>query len=77
MMSGILFVLLGVTVASAGTLRLTLDGRPAFVDWDPDNHEIRLDATAVKQGRHVLKGTLSDFLGNSATLPPRTFVLSR
>jgi len=58
---------------SAGTIRLTLDGAPAFVDWDPDNQEVRLDVTSVKPGKHTLKGSLSDFLGNGAALPPRTF----
>jgi hypothetical protein len=59
---------------SAGTLRLKLDGAPAYVDWDPDQKEIRLDVTGIRPGKHTLTGTLGDYLGNSAQLPPRTFL---
>jgi len=59
----------------ARTLRLTLDGQPVYPDWDMDTRTIRLDLRGVARGRHVLAGSISDFAGNGAELPPRTFVL--
>ena len=59
----------------ARTLRLTLDGKAVYPDWDMDTRTIRLDLRGVARGRHVLSGTISDFAGNRAELPPRAFVL--
>ncbi len=59
------------------TLRLALDGRTAFADWDPDTGQVRIDLSGLKAGRHTLSGTCSDFAGNEARLPARTFTLHR
>ncbi|MGC8724051.1 MAG: M23 family metallopeptidase [Acidobacteriota bacterium] len=59
----------------ARTLRLTLDGKAVYPDWDMDTRTIRLDLRGVARGRHVLAGSISDFAGNRAELPPRSFVL--
>lgn len=59
----------------ARTLRLTLDGKAVYPDWDMDTRTIRLDLRGVHRGRHVLSGSISDFAGNGVELPPRAFVL--
>lgn len=59
----------------ARTLRLTLDGKAAYPDWDMDTRTLRLDLRGVPRGRHVLAGSISDFAGNRAELPSRPFVL--
>ncbi len=55
------------------TLKLTMDGLPCFADWDPDTHEVRVDLSRLKPGRHFLSGSCSDFAGNSAVLPKSGF----
>lgn len=59
------------------TLRLAIDGQPAFADWDPDTSEVRIDLSRVKLGRHTLTGTCSDYAGNRGRLAPRRFLFKR
>jgi len=60
----------------AYSLRVTLDGKPVFPDWDSEAAEVRLDLTGVSPGRHTLAGSCSDRAGNRAVLPALTFTLN-
>ncbi len=68
-----------VTDAGSGpepySLRVTLDGKPVYPDWDSDPRQVRLDLTDVPPGRHVLAGSISDRAGNGAALAPQAFIV--
>jgi len=55
------------------SLRLTMDGKPAFADWDPDTKTVRVDLSGLGPGRHSLACTVADWAGNVAKLPPTAF----
>jgi len=57
------------------SLRVTLDGKPVFPDWDSEVRTVRLDLTGVAPGRHTLAGSCSDRAGNRAALPPLAFAV--
>lgn len=63
------------TGPSLRSLRLTLDGRPAFADWDPDTHTVRVDLDGTAPGRHTIAGSCKDWAGNAGVLAPASFVL--
>lgn len=50
------------------TLRVELDGEPAYPDWDVDGGLLRFDASGLAPGRHTLVGTVRDRAGNRSVL---------
>jgi hypothetical protein len=54
--------------ADLTTLRVKLDGEPAYPDWDVDGGILRFDASGLAPGRHTLAGTVSDRAGNRSAL---------
>lgn len=59
------------------TLRVRLDGKPAYPDWDSDAGLLRFDASRLKPGRHTLEGSVRDRAGNRSTLKKRAVVIPR
>lgn len=57
------------------TLKLSMDGKPCFADYDMDSGQVRISLTGVSPGVHSVTGTCSDFAGNRGTLARRTFTL--
>lgn len=57
------------------TLRVKLDGAPAYPDWDVDGGLLRFDASGLAPGRHTLSGTVRDRAGNRAVLRKLRFTI--
>lgn len=57
------------------TLRLSMDGKPCFADYDMDSGQVRISLTGISPGVHSVTGSCSDFAGNRGTLARRTFTL--
>jgi hypothetical protein len=56
------------------SLRMTVDGKPAFADWDPDTHTVRVALDDFSPGRHALSATVADWAGNSSRLSSVPFM---
>lgn len=70
------FVLSDVgTAPSVQSLSVKIDGKTAFFDYDLATRTVRLDLSRFSPGRHTLTASVSDFAGNSATLPATGFVV--
>ena len=59
---------------SVQSLAVKIDGRPAFFDYDLATRTVRVDLSRIPSGRHTLTASVSDFAGNSTTLPATAFV---
>ncbi len=59
---------------SVQSLAVKIDGKPAFFDYDLMTRTVRVDLSRVPPGHHALSASLNDFLGNSAAMPPTSFV---
>jgi hypothetical protein len=59
------------------TLRVKLDGKPVYPDWDVDAGLVRIDVTEIRSGPHSIEGVVSDRAGNRAVLKKLAVTLPR
>lgn len=59
----------------ANSIKVLIDGRAVFPDWDQDASAIRVDLMGLPKGEHSLTASASDRIGNSSSLPKTKFFL--
>ncbi|MCX7830100.1 MAG: M23 family metallopeptidase [Acidobacteria bacterium] len=57
------------------SIKVLIDGKMVYPDWDADASTIRVDLTNFTKGEHSVSVSLNDKMGNSSSLPKTKFFL--
>lgn len=58
-----------------GSIKVFIDSRRVFPDWDSDASTVRIDVLGLPKGEHTVSGSAGDRMGNKAELPLTKFFI--
>lgn len=59
---------------NAKSMKIFIDGKRVYPDWDGDKSSIRIDLFGLKSGEHTVSGTILDGMGNEGVLSKSKFL---